>query len=113
MKKYLIALVCFSFLSTLNAQDSESYKSLNWSVGGHLQTPSSFGIYGTWETMDYKHFYADISFTAEKYTYYENISYYEALVVYEDRQLDDYPSAAAFNIGLEVKQLDVEDLPEL
>ena len=49
MKKYLIALVCFSFLSTLNAQDSESYKSLDWSVGAHFHTPNSLGIYGTWE----------------------------------------------------------------
>ena len=99
MKKYLIALVCFSFLSTLNAQDSESYKSLNWSVGGHLQTPSSFGIYGTWETMDYKHFYADLSFTHERYPYYDNISYYTASNVYEDEELNEYPNAVALNIG--------------
>ena len=53
--------------------------------------------------------YCDFSFTAEKYTYYENISYYEALVVYEDRQLDDYPSAAALNIGY-VFSNDVEQI---
>lgn len=99
MKKNLIALVCFSFLSTLNAQDSETYKSLNWSVGGHLQTPSSFGIYATWETMDYKHLYADVSFTLERYPYYDNISYYTARNVYDDKELNEYPNAIALNVG--------------
>mgnify|MGYP006160822771 FL=1 len=97
--KPLITCICLTFAFTLSAQDSQSYKSLNWSVGGHLQTPSSFGVYGTWETMDYKHFYADVSFTLERYPHYDNISYHTARNVYEDEELNEYPNAMALNFG--------------
>ena len=107
--KTLITCICFTFAFTLSAQDSKSYKSLDWSIGAHFQTRNSLGIYATWEKNSTTYLYADFSFTAEKYTYYENISYYEALVVYEDRQLDDYPSSAAFNIGY-VFSNDVEQI---
>ena len=98
MKKHLIALVCFSFLSTLNAQDSESYKSLDWSVGGHLQTPSSFRYLWNMGNKGATNLFLLQTYPSqrERYPYYENISYYEALQVRLRRRghLDDYPSAA-------------------
>lgn len=98
MKKLITCFsLCLTFLS--QAQESETYKSLLGSIGAHFQSPNSFGIYGTWERDNSTYLYADLSFTAEKYIYYENISYYTALNFYEDRQLDDYPSALALNVG--------------
>lgn len=111
--KNLIALLSLCLTCSVNAQESgkpspsvstippppQTYKSLNNSIGVHYQSPNSFGIYGTWETNDYKYLYADLSFTLGRYTYYDNISYYTALNVYGDQQLGDYPDAISMNIG--------------
>lgn len=97
--KYLTTFSLLILSILLNGQESNTYKSLNTSIGGHFQTPNSIGVYGTWESTNYKYLYADLSVSLDKYTYYDNISYGTAVNFYNDRQLDDYPSAISLNVG--------------
>lgn len=97
--KNLITLICLCFVNGTCAQEADTYKSLNVSIGAHVQTPNSLGFYGTWEKDNSTYLYTDLSVTLGKYTYYDNISYNTARYFYEDEQLDDYPDAISLNIG--------------
>ena len=97
--KILVSSICICLIGNLVAQETETYKSLDYSVGIHLQTPNSIGLYGTWERDNSTYLYADFAVTLEKYEYYDNISYYTASNSFNDRELDDYPSAISLNIG--------------
>lgn len=97
--KNLIALLFLGLVSAVSAQESDTYKSLDYSIGLHIQSPNSIGFYGTWEKDNSTYLYADLAVTLEKYEFYDNISYYTARNSFNDEELDDYPSAISFNIG--------------
>ena len=106
-----IPIICIGLCSLFeaNAQEVETYKSLDYSFGGHLQSPNSIGLYATWERDKSTYLYADIAFSLEKYEYYDNISYYTASNTFNDRELDEYPSALSFNVGYVFKD-DIEQI---
>lgn len=97
--RIFVCLILLCLGNVLWSQEVDTYKSLDYSGGLHLQTPNSVGVYLTWERDQSTYLYADLAVTLEKYEYYDNISYYVANNTFNDRQLDDYPSALSLNIG--------------